>query len=64
MPDFSTVVGVPGRVVRSRTETVETLEHGHLPDPEGQAIDELSRRVEQLEELVRDLSAQRAGAIR
>ncbi len=64
VPDYSTVVGVPGRVVRSRTETVETLEHGHLPDPEGQAIDELSRRVEQLEELVRDLSAQRAGAIR
>src|SRR3954462_13011592 len=64
VPDYSTVVGVPGRVVRSRTETVETLEHGHLPDPEGQAIDELSRRVEQLEELVRDLSAQRVGAIR
>jgi len=64
VPDYSTVVGVPGRVVRSRTDTVETLEHGHLPDPEGQAIDELSRRVEQLEELVRELSAQRAGAIR
>ena len=64
VPDYSTVVGVPGRVVRSRTENVETLEHGHLPDPEGQAIDELSRRVEQLEELVRELSAQRAGATR
>lgn len=64
VPDYSTVVGVPGRVVRSRTEMVETLEHGHLPDPEGQAIDELSRRVEQLEELVRELSAQREGAVR
>jgi len=50
VPDHSTVVGIPGRVVRVRGEVAgDELEHGRLPDPEGQAIDELAKRVEQLE---------------
>ncbi len=53
VPDNSTVVGVPGRVVRVRSEG--TLEHGRLPDPEGQAIDDLARRVEALEGMLRQL---------
>jgi serine O-acetyltransferase len=57
VPDNSTVVGVPGRVVRVRPEG--TLEHGRLPDPEGQAIDDLARRVEELEKLVRELTEPR-----
>ncbi len=56
VPDHSTVVGVPGRVVRIRPEG--TLEHGRLPDPEGQAIDDLARRVAELEEMVRQLAAE------
>ena len=60
VPDNSTVVGVPGRVVRSGTDTrCDDLEHGKLPDPEGQAIDSLSRRVEELEEVVRMLAGER-----
>jgi len=56
VPDHSTVVGVPGRVVRTRTGMVEDeLEHGKLPDPEGQAIDELSRRVGELEAMIHAL---------
>ena len=54
VPDNSTVVGVPGRVVRVRPEG--HLEHGRLPDPEGQAIDDLARRVAELEALVRRLA--------
>jgi serine O-acetyltransferase len=54
VPDNSTVVGVPGRVVRVRPEG--HLEHGRLPDPEGQAIDDLARRVAELEEMVRQLT--------
>ena len=54
VPDHSTVVGIPGRVVRVRPEG-GPLEHGRLPDPEGQAIDDLARRVAELEKLVRDL---------
>jgi serine O-acetyltransferase len=55
-PDNSTVVGVPGRVVRVRPEG-GLLEHGRLPDPEGQAMDDLARRVADLEETVRRLHA-------
>jgi serine O-acetyltransferase len=61
VPDNSTVVGIPGRVVRTRGES-GVLEHGKLPDPEGQAIDELARRVAELEELVRQLAAERLEA--
>lgn len=57
VPDHSTVVGVPGRIVRSRLDNEEILEHAKLPDPEGQAIEQLTQRVEQLEGLVRDLAA-------
>src|SRR6266446_5433388 len=53
VPDYSTVVGIPGRVVRTRREAVGVLEHGKLPDPEGQEIDELKQRVAELEAQVR-----------
>ena len=61
VPEYSTVVGVPGRIVRSRTETDldDTLAHGKLPDPEGQLIDELTRRIDQLEKTVKLLSEDR-----
>ncbi len=54
VPDNSTVVGIPGRVVRIRPEG-GPLEHGRLPDPEGQAIEDLARRVEELEGIIRQL---------
>src|SRR5438128_5377101 len=34
VPDHSTVVGVPGRVVGGTETGFEPLEHGRLPDPE------------------------------
>jgi len=50
VPDYSTVVGIPGRVVRMRSAAIEgVLEHGQLPDPEGQEINDLKERVAQLE---------------
>ena len=58
VPDQSTVVGIPGRVVRGLDPT-DALEHGNLPDPEGQLIDELARRVAELEATVRSLQEQR-----
>ena len=56
VPDNSTVVGIPGRVVKLRSETNEELEHGKLPDPEGQAIEDLTRRIDELEAHLRHLS--------
>lgn len=62
VPEHSTVVGIPGRVVRTRLGSGdEELEHGKLPDPEGQALEELQRRVDELEQLVRDLAEQRVS---
>jgi serine O-acetyltransferase len=58
VPDHSTVVGVPGRIVRMRGVEItdnDVLEHGKLPDPEEQAIEELRKRVEQLEADIRAL---------
>ena len=56
VPDGSTVVGIPGKVVRTRREAGGLLEHGNLPDPEGQAIEELKQRVADLEAHLRLLA--------
>lgn len=61
VPDNSTVVGVPGRVVRTRGEPVEVLEHGKLPDPEGQALEEMARRIQQIEAQLQALLEERAA---
>ncbi|MGH9672012.1 MAG: serine O-acetyltransferase [Bryobacteraceae bacterium] len=59
VPPHSTVVGVPGRVTRTRGAEGETLEHGRLPDLEGQAIEELRRRVADLEQQLRALNEEK-----
>jgi serine O-acetyltransferase len=59
VPDQSTVVGIPGRVVRGLDPT-DALEHGNLPDPEGQLIDELARRVAELEATVKALQEEKS----
>ena len=58
VPDNSTVVGIPGRVVRRRGPE-GVLEHGSLPDPEGQAIEDLAIRIAALEAMVQRLTAER-----
>ncbi len=61
VPDHSTVVGVPGRIVRRHgvpLTDAEVLEHGRLPDPEAQAIEELTRRIERLEDELQALRQQ------
>jgi serine O-acetyltransferase len=86
VPDHSTVVGVPGRVVGEggygatgeagyeagsgydaggdTGYDVDALEHGKLPDPEGQAIEELAHRVAQLEAMIRKLVDEKISAKR
>jgi serine O-acetyltransferase len=60
VPDNSTVVGIPGRIVRSRAKE-GVLEHGLLPDPEQQEMNELRRRVEMLEEELRRCAEREAA---
>ena len=57
IPPGSVVVGVPGRVVGGRQESVMDLEHGKLPDPFSEAVrlileeqTRLSERLRRLEE--------------
>lgn len=57
VPDHSTVVGVPGHVVRTRNGE-GVLEHGKLPDPEGQAVEDLTHRVTELEGMLRQIIAE------
>jgi serine O-acetyltransferase len=56
VPDNSTVVGVPGKVVRMRGDGV--LEHGSLPDP----LEDLTNRVAELEAMLRKLVSERDSA--
>lgn len=50
VPENSTVVGIPGRVVRFHDPPREgVLDHGMMPDPEGQEIEDLKQRVSDLE---------------
>jgi serine O-acetyltransferase len=60
VPNCSTVVGVPGRVVGDANADLDALAHGTLPDPEGQAIDELARRIAELESMERALANDKA----
>lgn len=51
VPPNSTVVGIPGHIVRRGNEKVETvtLNHTDLPDPVIDSIQTLQRRIEELE---------------
>jgi serine O-acetyltransferase len=61
-PDSSTVVGIPGRVVRSQNSH-EALDHGNLPDPEGQTIQDLCLRVARLEKQLSTLSLRQSDLL-
>ena len=59
VPANTTVVGIPGRVVMSHGKYIsaeEVLEHGHLPDPEAQAIKCLGDKIRELEQRIDALS--------
>jgi len=74
VPPHSTVVGVPGRVVRVRGKKPfeeEILDHRHMPDPTADMIKQLQRRIDKLESSVspgskepkKNNQAVKAGAI-
>lgn len=59
VPPNSTVVGVPGRVVRQDGRKVETinLDHADLPDPLEKVLRAMASHIERLEARVRELEA-------
>ena len=55
IPENSTAVGVPARVVRGKTaEPVQSLDQIHIPDPVSQELAALRARVEELESKLND----------
>jgi len=51
VPPNSTVVGIPGRVTKQDGKKIDvSLDHVHILDPIMQAMDELQKRIEQLED--------------
>jgi len=64
VPDHSTVVGVPGRIVGDANADLDTLEHGKLPDPQGQAIDDLQKRVAELESTLKTITRDQSTSIK
>jgi len=67
VPSFSTVVGIPGKVVRRREhlhmgdDDHYNLQHGTLPDPFGDAIDGLRKSVEELDQRILELERKKQG---
>lgn len=49
-PPYSTIVGIPGKVIEgeSARQDVAELEHGHLPDPVARAINTLVEKMNRL----------------
>lgn len=57
----TTVVGVPGHDVRKRRRHVGALEHGDLPDPIQQALQEISAEQQKMKERLARLEARQSG---
>jgi serine O-acetyltransferase len=66
VPPHSTVVGIPGRVVGTRSEALGQLEHGRVADcgaeEEGSELEQLNDRIRVLEATLRLLLEERVGA--
>jgi serine O-acetyltransferase len=64
VPAGSTVVGIPGRVVRGATETLGQLDHGRVADCAGaeSEIEHVNDRVSVLEATLRALLDERVGS--
>ncbi|HTX61151.1 MAG TPA: serine O-acetyltransferase [Methanobacterium sp.] len=55
VPDGSTVVGIPGRVVQEDRKCAIDLDHGKLPDPVAEAIRLILERQDDMERQIREL---------
>lgn len=58
VPRDSTVVGIPGRISRSRSEAIDALAHDNLRDVEAEVIRSLFERVKNLEAQIEQLREQ------
>lgn len=64
VPPGSTVVGIPGRVVRTRSNAMGALEHGRVAasgETEPADLEQIADRIRELEALIRLLLEERVG---
>jgi serine O-acetyltransferase len=57
VPEYSTVVGVPGRIARKKGERIPggiNLDHSSLPDPLQQALEKLQHEIDHIEAEIED----------
>lgn len=61
VPPNSTVVGIPGRVVKENGQRVEpiNLDHTNLPDPVDRLLRGMAKRIEELEMRLRRIEAEK-----
>lgn len=55
VPPGSTVVGVPGKIVKTKLAEPRDLEHAKLPDPIGEAIKDIIKRQNELDEKIQNV---------
>lgn len=69
VPDYSIVVGVPGKIIKKKVlrieeeGIIETLDHVHLPDPFEEGLNELKSYIERLEKRIEKLEG-RGGVMK
>jgi len=54
IPDNSTAVGVPARIVRISGKPISELDQVHIPDPVAQELCRMDARIQQLEKLLEE----------
>jgi serine O-acetyltransferase len=55
VPPNSTVVGIPGRIVKLNGMRVDKLDHGNLPDPVADALRQMQEQIDRLQQEVEQL---------
>lgn len=52
VPDDSTVVGIPGRIVRQKGKILDNLNHQDIPDPVFKRIAHLEKEIKELKKII------------
>ena len=61
IPENSTAVGTPARVIKRDGIRIDNLDQINIPDPVQQEIDRLTKRIESLEEQIKSYQENRKG---
>jgi len=59
VPDNSTAVGIPAKIVRRDGEKVELLDHGNIPDPVAKEIGAMRQKIDALEKEIAELKVKK-----